>query len=159
MISDKITKQDFIIRELKHDLDNIYRTQLAIARENIYVKGASAKIQIRKGKRIGIRTGDLLKSLENPDYMIQTSGDGRFIISAGIVKHMRFIDMKKYGNREIYNKQVWGILYNNSLKNIRFNYGKEIAETVGDALRVAFPDEHGGIGNSFGEKYEKIKGK
>ena len=156
MISENIIKQDFIVNELKKDMDNIYLAQLAIARKNIYLEGKELKLTIRKGKKIGIRSGELLKSLENPDYVIRAEGS-KFIVSAGIVKHIRFLDMKRIGNRMIYNRQVWGILYNNSLKNIRYRYGNEIANVVHDALRMAFPDEHGTIGKSFGEMYKKVK--
>jgi len=46
--------------------------------------------------------------------------------------------MKKFGNRKIYNRQVWGILYNNALKDIKFNYGQAISDVVGEKLREAF---------------------
>lgn len=136
MISDKITKQQFIIQVLERDLANIYNVQLAIARHNIYVEGKELKVKKRRGVLIGVRSGRLLKSLENPDYVISASGE-KFIVSAGIVKHMRFIDMKKFGNRKIYNRQVWGILYNNSLRAILHEYGKSIRDVVREALEEA----------------------
>ena len=137
MISDNITKQAFIIQVLERDVRNIYKAQLAIAKHNIYVSGKELKVTKRRGAKIGVRSGSLLESLQNPDYLIQANG-GQFIVSAGIVKHMRFIDMKKYGNRKIYNRQVWGILYNNALKDIKYNYGKSISDAVGETLREAF---------------------
>jgi len=137
MISENITKQQFIIQVLERDIRNIYKAQLAIAQQNIYVSGKQLKVTKRRGAKIGVRSGALLESLENPDYMIQAQGD-KFIVSAGIVKHMRFIDMKKFGNRKIYNRQVWGILYNNALKDIKFNYGQAISDTLGEKLREAF---------------------
>jgi len=137
MISDNITKQDFIIQVLERDIRNIYKAQLAIAQQNIYVSGKQLKVTKRRSAKIGVRSGALLQSLENPDYMIQAQGD-KFIVSAGIVKHMRFIDMKKFGNRKIYNRQVWGILYNNALKDIKYNYGQSISDVIGDKLREAF---------------------
>jgi len=137
MISDNITKQDFIVQVLERDVRNIYKAQLAIAQKNIYIGGKQLKVTKRRGAKIGVRSGALLKSLENPDFMIQAQG-GKFIVSAGIVKHMRFIDMKKFGNRKIYNRRVWGILYNNALKDIKFNYGQAISDVVGEKLREAF---------------------
>jgi len=159
MISENITKQQFIIQVLERDVRNIYKAQLAIAQQNIYIEGKTLKVKKRRGAKIGVRSGALLESLENPDYMIQAQGE-KFIVSAGIVKHMRFIDMKKFGNRKIYNRQVWGILYNNALKDIKFNYGQAIKDRVSEALHEAFPGEHGsGSGNSFGEQYSKTKGR
>jgi hypothetical protein len=136
MISENITKQQFIIQVLERDLNNIYKAQLAIARQNIYVEGKELKVTKRKGNTIGVRSGALLESLENPDFIIQASGE-KFLVSARIVKHMRFIDMKKFGNRKIYNRQVWGILYNNALKDIKYNYGEAVSNYIGEVLREA----------------------
>lgn len=160
MISEGISKQEFIIQVLQRDINNIYKAQLAIARQNIYVEGKALKTKKRGGSKIGIRSGSLLNSLENPDYVIQASGD-KFVVSAGIVKHMRFIDMKRYGNRRIYNRQVWGILYNNSLRDIRSGYGKELQDFVGEALHQAFGNEHGSgsSGNKSKKSYAKVKGR
>ena len=137
MITDNITKQQFIVQVLERDIRNIYKAQLAIAKQNIYIEGKQLNVKKRKGSKIGVRSGALLESLQNPDFLIQAQGD-KFIVSAGIVKHMRFIDMKKFGNRKIYNRQVWGILYNNALKDIKFNYGQTISDEVGEKLREAF---------------------
>jgi hypothetical protein len=137
MITENITKQQFIVQVLERDVQNIYKAQLAIARQNIYVEGKQLNIKKRRGAKIGIRSGALLESLQNPDYLIRAQGEN-FTVSAGIVKHMRFIDMKKFGNRKIYNRQVWGILYNNALKDIKFNYGQALSDLVGEKLREAF---------------------
>jgi len=136
MISQNITKQEFIVQVLERDIQNIYNAQLAIAQQNIYIEGKELKVKKRRGAKIGVRSGALLESLQNPDYLIQAQGE-KFIVSAGIVKHMRFIDMKKFGNRKIYNRQVWGILYNNALKDIKFNYGKEIRNFISEKLQEA----------------------
>lgn len=100
MISANITKQQFVIQVLERDLNNIYKAQLAIARQNIYVEGKTLKATKKRSSKIGVRSGALLESLENPDFVIQGQGE-KFVVSAGIVKHMRFIDMKKFDNRRI----------------------------------------------------------
>ena len=155
MISENITKQQFIIQVLERDIKRIFAAQRAIAEENIYVEGKKLKVTKKRRYKIGVRSGALLASLENPDYLIQSQGD-KFIVSAGIVKHMRFIDMEKYGNRRIYNRQIWGILYNNALKDIRFNYGNTIANSVFDDLVEAF-GKPGTKHISFGEAYKRVK--
>ncbi|MDR0681170.1 MAG: hypothetical protein LBG15_04870 [Dysgonamonadaceae bacterium] len=137
MISENITKQEFIVQVLERDLNNIYKAQRLIAQKNIYVECRALEVVHRKGKKIGVRSGALLASLENPDFLIRISGE-KFIVSAAIVKQIRFIDMKKFGNRKIYNRQVWGILYNNALKDLRFNYGKALRDYVGAKLNEAF---------------------
>ncbi len=159
MISENITKQEFVIQILQRDLNNIYKAQLAIARNNIYVEGKELEIKRKHTKKIGVRSGMLLQSLENPDFIIQSSGE-KFIVSASIVLHMRFIDMKKYGNRRIYNRQVWGILYNNALRDIRSGYGKELYDFVSDALHKALGEEHGtGNRRSRKKSYGVVRGR
>lgn len=142
MISENITKQQFVINVLKRDIENIYAAQRLIAQRNIYIKGKNLKKTKRKGAVIGEKTGSLLESLQNPNYSIYAEGS-EFIVSASIVKYMRFLDMKHIGNRAIYNRQVWGILYNNSLKEIKYGYGQQLHDLVGEALHNAFPGEHG----------------
>ena len=158
MISENITKQQFIIEVLQRDLNNIYKAQLGIARQNIYVEGKELKVKRKHTKKIGVRSGALLKSLENPDFVIQASGE-KFVVSAGIVLHMRFIDMKKYGNRRIYSRQVWGILYNNALRDIRSGYGQELYDVVKAALHEAFGEEHGSSSRSRKKSYPHVKGR
>ncbi len=137
MISDKITKTQFIASTLERDVKNIYSAMSLIARQNVYIEGKKLQQKKRRGSTIGQRTGALLHSLENPQYSI--SGlDGKFIVTASIVQHIRFLDMKHLGNRRIYNRQVWGILYNNALPDIKYSYGKEVYDFVGRALREAF---------------------
>jgi hypothetical protein len=137
MITDNITRQQFIIQVLNEDVRAIYDAQLLIARENIYIEGKELKIKKKQGKKIGTKTGDLLRSLENPDYTIRAEGEN-FIVTANIIRQMRFLDMKKYGNWKIYNRQVWGILYNNSLRRILHGYGAEIRNNVRAVLESAF---------------------
>lgn len=137
MISENITKQQFVVNVLKRDIENIYAVQRLIAQRNIYIKGKNLKKTKRKGALIGEKTGSLLESLQNPDYSIYYEGE-KLIVSAGIVKHMRFLDMKHIGNRMIYNRQVWGILYNNSLKEIKYGYGQQLYDLVEAALKNAF---------------------
>lgn len=139
MISAEITKSAFITSVLERDLINIYSAMELIAKRNIYVEGKQLQQRKRRGAGIGIRTGSLLRSLEAPKYSISASA-GKFIVIADIVLHTRFLDMKKYGNRRIYNRQLWGILYKNALPDIKYRYGMAIKNYVGEELRSAFSD-------------------
>jgi hypothetical protein len=87
MITDHITRQQFIIQVLNEDVRAIYDAQLLIARENIYIEGRELKIRQKRGKKIGTKTGDLLRSLENPDYTIRGEGEN-FIVTANIIRQM-----------------------------------------------------------------------
>jgi hypothetical protein len=139
MITENLSKQEFIIRVLERDVRNIYKAQLLIATKNVYLDEKTGGTKKRKGALIGRNTGAMINSLENPDYTIQANG-GKVLVAAQIRKSMRFFDMKRLGNWQIYNRQVWGILYNNSLNDIRFNYGQQIHDEVGRALDDVFRD-------------------
>lgn len=137
MTSDAIIKRDWIVGVLDRDVKNIYKSMLLIAQRNIYVSGKDLTAKRRRGRGIGRRTGALEDSLANPEYSINSNG-AQFNVTAKIVLHERFLDMKRHGNMKIYNRQVWGILYNNALPDIRYNVGKAIADEVGTALKKAF---------------------
>lgn len=141
MLSNNITKSQFILQALDRDLANIYAAQRLIAEENkiIRVRKTGEKFARKSDRRdgIGVKTGRLINSLQSPDYIVSQQGE-KFVVSASIVLHMRFLDMKKYGNWRIYNAQVWGILYNNALRDIRWNYGYILHDAIGDLLREAF---------------------
>ncbi len=139
MITDAIIKRDYIMNVLDRDIRNIYRAQNLIARRNVYVVGRQLTVEHRKGPLIRRRTGALLRSLENPDYTI--SGNGAlFNVTSNIVQHMRFLDMKKKGNRQIYNRQIWGILWRNALADITSHIDYACANSLEEALKRAFND-------------------
>jgi hypothetical protein len=137
MLSDKIIKKQFIAQTLRRDMVNIYDAMTLIARANIYREGKDLRMKRRQGATIRRRSGALLDSLESKDFDI-VSDDDRFLLTARFVKHLRFLDMKRLGNWKIYNRQVWGILYNNAIPDIKYNFGREVADYVGDSLREAF---------------------
>jgi len=137
MITADITKTEFVVQILERDLKNIANVQLTIAEKNLYLSGQSLTAKKGRREKIGRRSGELLRSLQSPDYMIQ-SKPGGFIVTSNIVTYLRFLDMKKLGNRHIYNRQVWGILYHNALPDISYRYGEAIRDNVGEALQTAF---------------------
>ncbi len=140
LIESNISKADFIFNILNRDLANIYKAQRLIVTRNTYMQGKDLKMKKRAGAQIGYKTGALIRSLEHPDYTI-SGADGKFGITANYPLHIRFLDMKRKGNWMIYNRQVWGILYNNSLRDLRLNYGKEIHDYVEDRLLEAFANK------------------
>ncbi len=137
MVTEQMTKSEFVVEVLNRDVENIYRAQLLIAEKNIRLQGASLKAVKRSGKKIGERSGQLKNALQNPQYNI-AGIDGKFQVQAYIPLQVRFLDMKHLGNWMIYNRQVWGILYRNSLIDIKYRSGDNIRNSVGEALRDAF---------------------
>lgn len=136
MITDQMTKSQFVVEVLNRDFANIYRAQLLIAEKNIRIEGRSLKQKKGSGKTIGTRSGRLLESLRNPDYSIRLNHE-QVVSESNIPLYIRFLDMNKKGNWMIYNRQIWGILYNNSLIDIKYRYGQQIYNFVGAALADA----------------------
>lgn len=84
-----------------------------------------------------VTTGRLLSALRNPVYSVGFSGRG-VVATSNIPLYIRFLDMKKHGNCGIYNRQVWGILWDNSLQTIKYGYGKEVRDRIYAGLQEAF---------------------
>jgi hypothetical protein len=139
MITDRIIKKEFIVKTLRRDMINIYDAMTLIARKNVYLSGRDLSVSRRPGPSIGRRSGALLDTLENKDFAI-VSDDDRFLVTARLVKQLRFLDMKRLGNWKIYNSQVWGILYRNTFPDIKYNIGTEVSDHLGHILRQTFKE-------------------
>jgi len=143
MISESISKADFIVQVLDRDVKNIYMAQKLIAERSIYISGKQLKSSRRQFSSILRRTGRLLRSFTAADYTI-THDNGNFNVSSQIALHTRFLDMKKFGGHRIYNAQVWGILYgapNGTIYTIKYMYGQRIYDLVGQALQRALKEQ------------------
>ena len=112
MISEGIIKQKFIFDGLKDAAESAFKFQLNAFRK------------LRKSK-----TGDTLRSLQNPDFIIKTTGDGEFIVVANVTKQLRLQDL---GVRKLYTRPLYG-----ALKHIhgRLQYG------MGDEIRAEITKE------------------
>lgn len=161
--SKDMSQAEFIRAVLERDIRNIHKAQLLIVSEGIWKEGRELKAKER-GIKIRKRTGRLEDALTNPDFIIQSNGEN-FTVADIYPLYIRFLDMKHLKDLRIYNRQIWGILFNNALKDIKFNYGKEIADKVGNALKETFPISSGSeLGRKSttgfdGKVYEKVKGK
>lgn len=134
--SDTMSQAEFIRKVLERDARNIYQAQKLIVSERIYMSGRELK-SMQRTKGLQRRTGTLEDSLSSPSFFIKSEGE-TFTIAANYPLYIRFLDMKHLGNWKLFNRQVWGILYNNALKDIKYKYGEHIADSVGNALREAF---------------------
>lgn len=137
MVTEQFTKSEFIVEILNRDVVNIFRAQLLIAEKNIRLQGAGLKQVKRYGKKIGVRSGNLLESLREPGYSI-AGVNGTFQMKASVPLQTRFLDMKHRGNWMIYNRQIWGILYRNTKIDLKYRYRDDIRDTLGAALQDAF---------------------
>jgi hypothetical protein len=135
MFTDSINRQ-FITGIIMRDIRNIYRAQELIASKNIYITGRERNWHKRPGPAIQGRDS-LLKHLQNPS--VNLTGDIENITVENTIQiRLRFLDMQAHGNWKIYNRQVWGILYNNALQDIRAGCGERIRDWLGDELRTIF---------------------
>lgn len=141
-MNEELIKQEFIRERVEKDIRAIFEAQLLIARERIYTRtryskeGRSFYQEQGTGTTLD-RDSLLLKALETPQYKIEASGNG-IISTSNIPMYMRFMDMKRVGNWQIYNRQVWGILYNNTINAIRYEYGKQVRDQIYARLANAF---------------------
>ena len=145
-MNEDLIKQEFIREKVEKDIRAIFEAQLLIARERVYTRTRYSKEGRSFYQKKGFgetldRDSLLLKALESPQYKIEASGNG-IISTSNIPLYMRLMDMKRVGNWQIYNRQVWGILYNNTINAVRYEYGKEVRERIYKQLQEMFPGEH-----------------
>ena len=135
MNEEDLITQEFIRENIERDFRAIFEAQRLIALERIYSRASYSQTGQNLSQR---RSGELLRALQNPRYSMELSGTG-VIATSNIPLYIRFLDMKEHGNYAIYNRQIWGILYNNTLMNIRDGYGKEVRDRIFAQLQGAFP--------------------
>ncbi|MDR1718440.1 MAG: hypothetical protein LBS20_21595 [Prevotella sp.] len=134
--SEGMAQDEFIRKVIERDILQIFRAQRLIQSQSIYFSGKSLK-EKQEARRLGRRTGRLENALSNPEYYLQSLGED-FTAAAVYPIYIRFLDMPRKGNWKIYNRQIWGIIYNNALKDIRYNYGNEIHSMIEEKLLKAF---------------------
>lgn len=139
---DEIQIQQAYFKEtLSRDINDIFQAQLDIATKRIYRAGRKRQKFQGLGSTVQGRSGKLKEALSNKEFTFYDTEEG-VIASTSLPTYIRFLDMKKKGNFQIYNRQIWGILYNNALKDIRHDYSKETRDRIRLQLEEAFPGEH-----------------
>ena len=116
-------KVQFFKQEVERGIREIFEAQRNIAQHGIYQRGVMRNTYQRKGGGVRQRTGNLLRALNNPSYRVTQSGGG-VETRSNVPLYIRFLDMKYNGNWQIYNRQVWGILYNDVRGRIRYEFDK-----------------------------------
>ena len=89
-----------------------------------------AEIRPRKGFR-----AELLK--EAIDNITYTVNEGQLGVQAimQVPLYVRFADMKHLGAAKVYDKPVWGQMYDRTLQDIKYEYREWLRKTYGDSLR------------------------
>ena len=117
---------DHAITTLSRGIDEIYRRQLEIAEQRIYGN-------LSMPERVKRRTGHLRDALAARRYSVSRDGQG-VRTTADVPLYLRFLDMKRFGNHQIYNRQVYGILYHQVLNRIKYGFTDEMAQQIRDEL-------------------------
>lgn len=145
-MNEELIKQEFVRENVEKDIRAIFEAQYLIATERIYTKtiyptqiGQKRRFIQEEdyGRTVRGTTGRLINALRNPVYSVGFYGQG-VVATSNIPLYIRFLDMRRRGNYGIYNRQVWGILWNNSLQAIKYGYGKEVRERIYAGLQEAF---------------------
>ena len=114
--SENIIKTTFIVDELKHQTDILYKRELDRFRKYLHSK-----------------SGATLKSLSSPDYRIAASGE-RFQVVANITKQLRFQDM---GVRKLYTKPMHAVMMGRVIARLQYGLSEEIREKIINELRIS----------------------
>lgn len=123
MITDQYVKDEFVSEILRRDIGIIYKTQEEVA--NRYFKE---------------RTGTLRNFLSRREFTPRES-NGEFSVYIRVLSYIRFLDMqyrinyaglnskrakKQRAKYAIYNRVVWGVLYNETFPDIQAGFTDEV---------------------------------
>lgn len=115
MNNDTIVTQYFA-EYIRRGFLKIFNEQRMIAANKIYGKQAYTS-----ENRPRSRSGRLQKALESPSLNITEDTSG-ITAAVNYPTYIRFLDMKRLGNYRIYNRPIWGILYKETFRDIRYEF-------------------------------------
>ena len=69
------------------------------------------------------------------NYSVIPDGEG-VIAHSNLPLYTRFLDMKKHGNYQIYNRQIYGILYHDTLGKIKYEYQDYVRERIKEMFEL-----------------------
>lgn len=115
-------QQGFLKDALENNIKTVYERQLQIFLD--YVRRGNSKIK---------RSPEFLRNVENylrhPLTQNNSAGQG-FIAYCRYPIFIRFMDMKRIGNWKIYNRQVWGGIYRQTMKDVNYQYSTFFYEYI-----------------------------
>lgn len=128
MITDEIIKKEFIHDVVTHDIELIYDTQEKVIR-TVFPGGTGNLANFLSRKPITI-SGE---GLEKTFYM-------------RVFSYLRFLDIRYRKDRmdtrrklALYNRVIWGVLYNETLLDLRYGLTAEMREKITRKLQEANP--------------------
>lgn len=130
-------REEFFKRTLSRDFKTIYQRQLDIAERGIYREGRQLKVRFRPDKIVPGRTGHLRDRLAAAEFQI--TGVDPIMLETGYPLYIRFLDMREKRDLRIYNRQIWGIVYNNALPDLRAGMSDSLRKEIRNRLEKLFP--------------------
>lgn len=128
--TDKISR--YFTEYVNRGFRKIFNEQRHIAAAKIYGKQAYRTDGTRRS-----RSGTLQKALDSPSFSITGSGSG-ISARAEYPTYLRFLDMKRLGNYRIYNRPIWGILYKETFRDIRYEFSDWLSKNFADSIRDSY---------------------
>lgn len=125
--------QGFLQQVLDYGIRKIYDRQLSIATQR------SMERRLNERRNYVSAGEQIISSLRQRLTQLQVQGSTAELISQ-IPLVMRFVDMKNYGNWQIYNRQVWGMLYREVFSDLSQKYRSYIIFQMRLQLGRAFND-------------------
>lgn len=134
MITEQYVRDSFVSEILRRDIGIIYKTQEEVA-----------------SRHFKVRTGALRNSLSRHDFALQTS-KGQASVYIRVLPYLRFLDMqyrlpytglsakqakKQRAKYAIYNRIVWGVLYNETFPDIQAGFTNEVREAWRKQMKEA----------------------
>ncbi len=131
MVTDEMIKKQFVHQTLKEGIMRIYNTQEEVVRNNL---------QERTGRLMTVISAHQFESEET-----QTSQK----VFVRILPYLRFLDMQyrtrndriaktKRSNLALYNRVVWGVLYNETFPELRSGFTNEVRQGIRKMLENSF---------------------
>lgn len=130
MITDELIKKKFISDIVRRDINIIYETQQNVVTDNF-----------------PLGTGRMANYLSKKPFKMD--GDGlKLIYYMSVFSYLRFLDihyrreqMTLRRNLALYNRVIWGVLYNETLPDLRYTFTTEICEKIRAQLESFSPEE------------------
>ena len=110
----------------------VFEEQRRIAATKIYGQQAYRPDGTKRS-----RSGQLQKALESPVVSLAGAGSS-LTAAASYPTYIRFLDMKRLGNYRIYNRPIWGILYKETLQDIRHEFREWLGKLMHTSISKSF---------------------
>lgn len=124
----------FLKETLQKGIRDIFEAQRLIARKKIYQTGHERVREKRDGQSMKSRSGRLMEALDNPNYLLSADSARGLHVDLNYPIQIRFLDMKRFGNWQIYNRQIWGILFKETFIEMRYGLSDWLQKFTHDTL-------------------------